>query len=156
MVWRRVTENLLGGNYTWYDSAVEGVELYPLIYCVGNAFPARARNTYWYYVPVLFDKNEGGCGAGDPDWLLERYTDEQGKVMYWASSSTDISGLEPPSGDYEEALVKKYFARTMREYARVHPESSAKIQELIDKYQLESDVSPRLIADGQAPDDPSP
>jgi hypothetical protein len=156
MVWRRVTENLLGGNYTWYDSAVEGVELYPLIYCVGNAFPARDRETYWYYVPALFDDINSSYAGGDPDWLLAGEVDEQGKVVYRAQSSTDISGLEPPSGDYDEALVKKYFARTMREYARVHPESNAKIQELIDKYQLESAASPRLIAEGQAPDDQGP
>ncbi len=128
----------------------------PLIYCVGNAFPARDRDDYWYYVPALFEDENGGYAGGDPGWLLEGYLDEHGRVMYWARSSTDISGLEPESGDYDEALVKKYFARTMREYARVHPESSAKIQELIDRYQLESDVSLRLIAEGQAPDDQSP
>ena len=137
MVWRRVTENVLGGNYTWYDSAVEGVELHPLIYCVGNAFPARDRDTYWHYVPALFDDIETAYAGGDPDWLLEGYVNEQGQKMYWARSSTDISGLEPPCGDYEESLVKKYFARTMHEYARVHPECAPKVQELIAKYQLE-------------------
>lgn len=110
--------------------------LHPLIYCVGNAFPARGRDTYWYYVPALFDENRGGYAGGDPDWQIERYINDQGRVMYWASSSTDISGLEPPCGDYEEALVKHYFAQTMLEYARVHPESVTKIQELIEKYQL--------------------
>ena len=137
MVWRRVTENTLGGNYTWYDSAIEGVELHPLIYCVGNAFPARDGDNYWQHLGGLFDL--GGAG-GDPDWHIERYIDDNGKIMYWALSSTDISGLEPSTGDYEESLVKKYFARTMREYARVHPESQAKIQELIDRYQLEPDA----------------
>jgi hypothetical protein len=112
-------------------------DMRPLIYCVGNSFPARDRSTYWYYVPALFDESRGGSVGGDPDWHLERYIDEQGKVMYWARSSTDISGLEPPCGDYEEAIVKTYFSRTMREYARVHPESKVKIQELIDKYRLE-------------------
>ena len=140
MVWRRVTENVLGGNYTWYDSAVEGVELHPLIYCVGNAFPARDRDSYWYYVPALFE-GERGYASGDPDWLMARELDEHGKVLFWAQSSTDISGLEPPCGHYEEALVKKYFARTMREYARMHPESKTKVEELISKYQLEPQAS---------------
>ncbi|WP_028450092.1 hypothetical protein [Chitinibacter tainanensis] len=105
----------------------------PLIYCVGNAFPARDRQEYWYYVESIFEFDGAG---GDPDWHIERYIDEQGKVMYWVRSSTDISGLEPACGDYEEDLVKHYFAKTMWEYARVHPESSTKIQELINKYQL--------------------
>ena len=121
--------------YIHYGKDDEAVR--PLIYCVGNAFPARGRDTYWYYVPALFDESRGRYAGGDPDWQIERYIDDQGRMMYRASSSTDISGLEPPCGDYEEALVKRYFARTMREYARVHPESINKIQELIDKYQLE-------------------
>lgn len=122
---------------------IDDEELRPLIYCVGNAFPARDRDTYWYYVPALFDDIETAYAGGDPDWLLEGYVNENGQKMYWARSSTDISGLEPPCGDYDEVLVKKYFARTMREYVRVHPESKTKIQELIDKYQLE----PRSKAD---------
>lgn len=122
-------------------------ELRPLIYCVGNAFPARDRDNYWYYLESVFDH---GGASGDPDWLIAREVDEDGKVQYWAQSSTDISGLEPPCGHYEESLVKKYFARTMREYARVHPESKVKIQTLIDQYQLEpgakadSSISPTL------------
>ena len=152
MVWRRVTENTLGGNYTWYDSAVEGVELRPLIYCVGNAFPARSRDNYWHHLESVFDH---GGASGDPDWLIAREVDEDGKVLYWAQSSTDMSGLEPPCGHYEEALVKKYFARTMREYSRVHPESKGKIQELIDRYQLEpgtkadSPIAPALSSQGR-------
>lgn len=134
MVWRKASENLLGGNFTWYDSSVDPAENLPLIYCVGNAFPAREVEQIGYHIEGLFEL--GGAG-GDPDWQIERYTDDQGRVMYWASSRTDISGLEPACGDYEEAMVKHYFARTMREYARVHPESVIKVQELIDKYQLE-------------------
>ena len=121
--------------YIEYGS--EDEKLRPLIYCVGNAFPARDRDEYWYYIPALFDGNRGGYAGGDPDWQLVRDEDDQGQLRYYASSLTDISGLEPPCGDYEEALVKKYFARTMREYQRVHPECKAKIQELIDRYQLE-------------------
>lgn len=121
--------------YIHYGKDDEAVR--PLIYCVGNAFPARDRDTYWYYVPALFDDIATAYAGGDPDWLLEGYVNEHGQKMYWARSSTDISGLEPPCGHYEEALVKQYFVRTMREYARVHPESSTKVQELIDKYQLE-------------------
>ena len=134
MIWRRVTENTLGGNYTWYDAAVEGIELRPLIYCVGNAFPAREVAAIEHHLEGLFEL--GGAG-GDPDWQLFREVDDLGKISYHASSLTRISGLEPPCGHYEEALVKKYFARTMREYARVHPESNGKIEELIEKYQLE-------------------
>lgn len=118
--------------YIHYEKDNEA--FWPLIYCVGNAFPARDRDVYWYHLESVFDH---GGASGDPDWLIAREVDEQGKVVYWAQSSTDISGLEPPCGYYEESLVKHYFARTMREYARIHPESHAKIQELIIKYNSE-------------------
>jgi hypothetical protein len=126
---------------------------YPLIWCVANAFPAREVDQIDYHLEGLFKL--GGAG-GDPFWRLVRETDEKGRVTYWAEMDAAMSDEEPPCGHYDEALVKKYFARTMREYAGVHPESSAKIQELIDKYQLESAASPRLIAEGQVPDDPPP
>ena len=118
--------------YIEYGS--EDEKFRPLIYCVGNAFPARDRDEYWYHLQSVFDH---GGASGDPDWQLFRDEDDKGQLRYYASTLTDISGLEPPCGDYEEALVKKYFARTMREYQRVHPECKAKIQELIDRYQLE-------------------
>lgn len=65
----------------------------PLIYCVANAFPARDREDFWYYVPAIFDENRGGEAGGDPDWHIERYMSDSGSEMYWARSSTDISGL---------------------------------------------------------------
>lgn len=105
----------------------------PLIYCVANAFPAREVEEIEYHLRGLFDL--GGAG-GDPDWHIERYMSDSGSEMYWARSSTGISGLEPPCGDYDEETVKKYFSLAMREYARQHPECSAKIQELMEQYNL--------------------
>ncbi|GAA6143880.1 hypothetical protein [Hydrogenophaga sp. 5NK40-0174] len=135
MIWRRATEKTLGGNYTWYDSAKVGVEKLPLIYCVGNAFPAREVDAIEHHLEGLFEL--GGAG-GDPDWELYRQDSSEG-AMFVASTLTAYSGLDPASGCYSEEEVKSCFARTMREYERAHPESREKIQRLIDKFCLEPD-----------------
>ncbi len=44
--------------YIQYDKDDEAMR--PLIYCVANAFPARDREDFWYYVPTIFDENRGG------------------------------------------------------------------------------------------------
>jgi hypothetical protein len=50
-----------------------------------------------------------------------------------------------------DALIKIIHAACNR-YIHIHPENKHKLP----NFQLESDVSPRLISDGQAADDPSP
>ncbi|VWX62575.1 hypothetical protein VARIO8X_60344 [Burkholderiales bacterium 8X] len=137
MIWRKVTEDTIGGNYTWYDSAIHGQELLPLLYCVGNAFPARDRKEFWYYVSALFTPNETKYAGGDPGWRLIGCTSVQGRTFYSASVNSDISGLETTSGEYDESTVKYYFVRTMREYSRVHSESREFVEQLIVEYKLE-------------------
>jgi hypothetical protein len=154
MIWRKATERSIGGNYTWYDSAVTPEELLPLLYCIGCSFPARDRDTYWYYVPAVFENSRGEAG-GDPGWHIERYTDDAGKIMYGVRQDTYIDEDPELTGDYDEATVKYYFAKTMREYARHHPDATPQIEELIRKYELEpgehaeSGVSPVYVP--QAP-----
>lgn len=145
MIRRKLTERAIGGNYTWYDTAVEGEEMEPLLYCIGCAFPARDRKEYWYYVPALFDSSRGGGAGGDPSWNIDRFINEAGQVMYSAEYETYLTGVEPPYGEYDEATVKRYFAKTMREYARVHPETAANIEQLIQKYQLEPSTLTRKL-----------
>lgn len=122
--------------YLSYSDA-ETQEDLPLVHCVAHAFPALDRKEYWYYVPALFDSSRGGGAGGDPSWNINRFTNEAGQIMYSAEYETYIDGAEPPYGEYDEATVKRYFLRTMREYARVHPESKAHIDQLIQKYRLE-------------------
>ncbi|MCB6182925.1 hypothetical protein LIN78_05105 [Leeia sp. TBRC 13508] len=57
--------------------------------------------------------------------------------MYSAEYETYLTGVEPPYGEYDEATVKRYVLRTMREYARVHPEAATQIAQWIQQYQLE-------------------
>lgn len=134
---RKITETTIGGNYTWYDTAVENEAMEPLLYCIGCAFPARDRHDYWYYIPRLFDEDRSGDAGGDPTWHISRFTDEAGRVMYSAEYETFLAGVEPPYGEYDEATVKRYFAKTMREYARAHPECNVDINQLIQKYRLD-------------------
>ncbi|MEJ7139577.1 hypothetical protein [Amphibiibacter pelophylacis] len=115
----------------------EGDDLYPLIWCVANAFPARDREDYWYNLEKIFSC--GGSG-GDPYWHIERYVDVDGdgKIIFWVNMEPAFSEDQVHCGEYDEALVKKFFLSAMREYARNHQECAPKIQELIDKYQIES------------------
>lgn len=109
----------------------------PLANCVDYAFPAMDRKEYWFYVPALFTPDEPGYAAGDPGWHISRFTNDSGKVMYSAEYNTHLKDVGWLEGEYDEATVKKYFARTMREYARRHPETQARIDQLIQTYQLE-------------------
>ena len=127
--------------YLSFDDA-ESESHFPLVYCVAFAFPARDRKDDWYYVPRLFDTSRSGDAGGDPGWHISRFTDEAGHVMYSAEYETHLTGVEPPYGEYDEAIVKRYVVRTMREYARVHPESATQIEQLIQQYRLEADVNP--------------
>jgi hypothetical protein len=103
-------------------------------------------------VEGLFELGEAG---GDPGWHIERYTDDSGKIMYGVRQDTYIDEDPELTGDYDEATVKYYFAKTMREYARHHPDATPQIEELIRKYELEpgehaeSGVSPVYVP--QAP-----
>lgn len=125
--------------YLSYSDA-EMQEHLPLVHCVAHAFPALDRKEYWYYVPSIFDETRSGGASSDPWWKISRFVNDAGQVMYSAEYETYIDGVEPPYGEYDEATVKRYFVRVMREYARVHPESKPRIDELIQKYRLGPEV----------------
>lgn len=109
----------------------------PLANSVDYAFPAMDRKEYWFYVPNIFDEERSGDAGGDPGWHISRSTNEAGEVMYSAEYNTHLKDVGWLEGEYDEATVKKYFARTMREYARRHPENQILIDQLIQKYRLE-------------------
>ncbi|CAM8655738.1 hypothetical protein [Rhodoferax mekongensis] len=119
--------------YLSFDDA-ENDEHFPLVYCVAFAFPALDAIQIDHHVEGLFEL--GGAG-GDPWWKISRFVNDAGQIMYSAEYETYIDGVAPPYGEYDEATVKRYFARVMREYVRVHPESKTHIGQLIQKYQLE-------------------
>ncbi len=119
--------------YLSFDDAEKEDHL-PLVYCVACAFPALDSSQLDHHVEGLFEL--GGAG-GDPWWKISRFTNEAGQRMYSAEYETYIDGVEPPYGEYDEATVKRYFLRTMHEYARVHPESKPHVDQLILKYRLE-------------------
>jgi hypothetical protein len=119
--------------YLSYSDAETQDDL-PLVHCVAHAFPALDSKQLDHHVEGLFEL--GGAG-GDPSWRISRFIDDAGKLMYSAEYETYINGVEPPYGEYDEATVKRYFLRTMHEYARVHPESKPHVDQLIQKYRLE-------------------
>lgn len=137
-------------TYISFEEATSEAE-HPLIYCIAMAFPAGDRKDYWFYIPNIFDmKRSGDCG-GDPGWHISRFTNDSGKVMYSAEYNTHLTDVGWLEGEYDEATVKKYFARTMREYARRHPETRAQIDQLIQTYQLEPQEALAKPADVEHP-----
>lgn len=122
--------------YLSYSDA-ETIEDLPLVHCVAHAFPALDRKEYWYYIPALFDSSRGGDAGGDPSWRISRFVKEGDQIMYSAEYDTYVDGVESPYGEYDEATVKRYFVRVMREYARIHTEFKVQIDKLIAKYRME-------------------
>lgn len=131
MIWRKVSEKQIGGNYTWWDADFDSVDLLPLLYCIGNAIPYQPLD---YYLQGIFT-DQGPCG-GDPGWGIEKKITTDGKKVYWAYSNAEISGLDPCEGDYDEETVKKHVRRTLENFRKSHPERSREVDEVVAKYQL--------------------
>lgn len=133
MIWRKVSEKRIGGNYTWWDADRDSVVLLPLLYCIGNALPYRPLD---YFLRGLFTDDELAPGGGDPGWVWYRDKKEDGSYTYHAWTNEDISGLTPSEADYDEVTVKLHVRRTLDNFEQAHPDRASEVQAVIQRYDL--------------------
>lgn len=133
MKWRKVTERQIGGNYTWWDSECDSVDLLPLLYCIGNAVPYRPLD---YFLRGIFTDDAMAPGGGDPGWGWWRERKDDGHYLYHAWTNPDISALEPFEADYDEVTVKRCVRRTLEDFSEAHPDRKAEVEEVIMRFGL--------------------
>ncbi|WP_217900187.1 hypothetical protein [Noviherbaspirillum humi] len=133
MIWKKVTEKQIGGNYTWWDSENDSHTLLPLLYCVGNALPYQPLD---YFLRGIFTDDPLAPGGGDPGWVWYREKQDDGTYRYYAWTYAEMSGLDPCEGDYDEATVKRLVRETLENFRKAHPDRAAEIDEVINKYDL--------------------
>jgi hypothetical protein len=133
MTWRKASERLIGGNYTWWDAEKDSAALLPLLYCIGNAIPHEPLD---YFLRGIFTDDKLAPGGGDPGWTWYRDRLPDGSYTYHAWTNEDSSGLDPCEGDYDEATVKLHVYRTLMNFAETHSESKDEVEDVVARYAL--------------------
>lgn len=134
MVWKKASEQQVGGNYTWWDAEQDSPLLLPLLYCIGNAIPHQPLD---YFLRGLFTDDELAPGGGDPGWAWHRHMRADGTLAYRVWTHEEVSGLECNEGEYDEATVKHHIYRTLLNFAEARPEHGDEVREVIARYHLQ-------------------
>lgn len=122
------------GEYVWLMHDEDDAGLYPLAECLSYAI-----NSYQpldYFLGGLLTDDELALSGGDPGWSWYREKQPDGTYKYHAWTYSEISGLDPCEGEYDEATVKKYVRRTLENFRKAHPERAKEVEDVIAKYQL--------------------